>query len=500
MIKCTSTTGEPWYVYHRSADYTAGTDPQDYHLKLNQDYAVTDSDDFNDTAPTSTVFTVNAYNSVNGSGKTYVAYLFAHNERIFGADGDESIIKCGGIATSATWGNYKEDLGWEPQYVLLKRMDSTGDWILLDKIRGITGPGDSALADTAAFFTLYQTSDDQELQANTAAAESDQGRACLYSEGIIGSLGITGNFLYIAIRRPMKVPEAATDVFAVATRVSANPNWVSNFVVDAAWQNPNTGLPRYEGVFSRLTGRQYMDAGDTAAGSTGGTDFAWDFMTGWRQDGSTISTAISWMWKRAPEFMDVVCYLGTGSAQTILHGLGAVPEMMIVRCRDQIGSWYVYTASLGATKRFIMNSDTYEYTTSAAWNDTAPTSSVFTVGTETNTSPDQFIAYLFATLAGISKVGSYTADGTLTTIDCGFSAGARFVLIKRTDAAGDWYLYDSVRGIVAGDDPYLIVNTETAEVTGTDYIDPDNSGFQITAGGSSTINVDTATYAFLAFA
>ena len=117
-----------------------------------------------------------------------------------------------------------------------------------------------------------------------------------------------------------------------------------------------------------------------------------------------------------------------------------------------------------------------------------------------NLSSNTYVAYLFATLAGVSKVGSYTADGTLTTIDCGFSAGARFILIKRYDAAGDWYYWDYSRGIVAGNDPYLLLNTNAAEVTGTDYIDPDNSGFQITAAGSSTINVDTGEYIFLAIA
>jgi len=66
-------------------------------------------------------------------------------------------------------------------------------------------------------------------------------------------------------------------------------------------------------------------------------------------------------------------------------------------------------------------------------------------------------------------------------VDCGFSAGSRFVLLKRTDATGDWYIWDSTRGIVSGNDPYLLLNTTAAEVTNTDYIDPLSSGFTITS-------------------
>ena len=80
------------------------------------------------------------------------------------------------------------------------------------------------------------------------------------------------------------------------------------------------------------------------------------------------------------------------------------------------------------------------------WNDTAPTSSVFTVGADNsvNNNGYTYIAFLFATLAGVSKVGSVTHSGSSTDVDCGFTAGARFVLLKRTDAAGDWYIWDSV--------------------------------------------------------
>ena len=136
------------------------------------------------------------------------------------------------------------------------------------------------------------------------------------------------------------------------------------------------------------------------------------------------------------------------------------------------------------------------------WNNTTPTSTVFTVGNlgGTNSSTNTFVNYIFATLAGISKVGSYTGNGSSQTINCGFAAGARFILIKRTDSTGDWYVWDSARGIVSGNDPHLSLNTTAAEVTTDDSIDPDSTGFIVNQLGATNINVNTATYIYLAIA
>jgi hypothetical protein len=104
--------------------------------------------------------------------------------------------------------------------------------------------------------------------------------------------------------------------------------------------------------------------------------------------------------------------------------------------------------------------------------------------THTNASGDTYIAYLFATLPGISKVFSVTkSSGSDASVDCGFTSGPRFVMLKRTDSTGDWYVWDTERGIVAGNDPYLLLNSTAAEVTSTDYIDPTSNGFTIVNGG-----------------
>jgi hypothetical protein len=138
----------------------------------------------------------------------------------------------------------------------------------------------------------------------------------------------------------------------------------------------------------------------------------------------------------------------------------------------------------------------------------AVTSTTFNVGSSTgyssianvNASGDTYICYLFATLAGVSKVGSYTGTGALQTVNCGFTSGARFVMIKRTDTSGDWFVYDSAQGISSGNDPYLRMNLDAVQVTGTNYVDTTSVGFQVTAAAPVGLNASGGTYIFLAIA
>jgi hypothetical protein len=134
--------------------------------------------------------------------------------------------------------------------------------------------------------------------------------------------------------------------------------------------------------------------------------------------------------------------------------------------------------------------------------DVSPTTSTFTLASayDVNGSGQNFVAYLFATAAGVSKVGSYTGTGTTLQINCGFTGGARFVLIKRTDSTGDWYVWDSARGIIAGNDPYLLLNSTAVEVTNTDYVDTYSAGFEISSTAPAAINASAGSFIFLAIA
>ena len=128
----------------------------------------------------------------------------------------------------------------------------------------------------------------------------------------------------------------------------------------------------------------------------------------------------------------------------------------------------------------------FNNTDASAANDyvNSVTSTTFTLGGSGQViSSGDYIAYLFATLAGISKVGTFShTNGSSTDVDCGFSSGSSWVIVKRTDSTGDWYVWDSVRGIVSGNDGYILLNSAAVAVTNTDYIDPLNSGFQMASG------------------
>ena len=187
---------------------------------------------------------------------------------------------------------------------------------------------------------------------------------------------------------------------------------------------------------------------------------------------------------------------------TQAHNLTVVPELMIVKSRSAQTDWYCYHNALGATKYLVLNTTVGQANFSGIWNDTAPTAGVFSIGSYIGVCKNAatFVTYLFATLAGISKVGSYTGNGTGQAIACGFSAGARFVLIKRTDSTGDWYTFDSARGLTVGSSPYLLLNSTAAEVTGNNGVYASTGGFTLGSTASTTTNINGASYIYLSVA
>ena len=207
--------------------------------------------------------------------------------------------------------------------------------------------------------------------------------------------------------------------------------------------------------------------------------------------------------QRAPGFFDEVCWTGTNADQTLTHNLAAVPELIIFKTRSVAGyNWSVGTNFTSSDfTNLVLNGafsgSTVSYTGGGAFS-ARPTSTQFSVGQFSN--PGTMVAYLFATCPGVSKVGSYTGTAATQVINCGFTGGARFVLIRRTDSTGDWYVWDSARGIVAGDDPYLLLNSSDAEVTSTDYVDTAASGFELTSTAPAAINASGGSYIFLAIA
>jgi hypothetical protein len=312
----------------------------------------------------------------------------------------------------------------------------------------------------------------------------------------------------------MKTPTTGTEVFSPALEGPSSTARTTNYgnLTDLLIGKIRSGSAFGDStVWDRMRGaNRWLSTNATYAEGTTITNavIGFDAQTGVRLgvDSSVYIQStypwVHWAFKRAAGFFDVVCYTGTGVARTVNHNLTVAPELMIVKNRGVTTSWKVYSAALGATAVLELNTNLAFETSSSPWNNTSPTSSVFTVGTHagTNQSSGNLVAYLFATVAGVSKVGSYTGNGTTQTIDCGFTTGARFVLIKRTDSTGDWYVWDTARGISAGSDSHLSLNTTTAEVTSDDTIDANSSGFIVNQVAATNVNVNAATYIFLAIA
>jgi hypothetical protein len=475
-----------WMVFH------AGNGATKYQVLNDGTAAATATSVWNDTAPTDTHFTVGSDGSVNNSGMTYVAYLFADNSS---EDADDQMIKCGSYTgNSSTLQDI--NLGWEPQFLIVKNASAVAGWYMWDKMRGWFGGANNG--------------DGHPLYANQASAEFNDDDVGLLSNGfqVADVLNTnTNSYIYMAIRAPMmKEPEAATNVFAIDTRGSSAATadgvvWHSGFPVDLAISKNVSGVSSPAAYDRSRMARSLFTDNDLAEQNQGGHKF--DSMNGF--DVRTLSAStiqLSWMWKRAKGFMDSVCYSGNGTAgRTVPHSLSVIPEMIWFKVRSNTSNWAVYHKGIGNTNYLELNT-TLASTDGLIVNDTTPTESVFTLGnpSSVNWNTNTFIAYLFATLAGISKVGSFVGNGSSQTISCGFSAGSRFILIKRTDATGDWYFWDSVRGIVAGNDPHLSLNTTAAEVTTDDSVDPHNSGFIVNQNSTTNINVSSGTYIFYAIA
>ena len=230
---------------------------------------------------------------------------------------------------------------------------------------------------------------------------------------------------------------------------------------------------------------------------------------GWNTSGEDVR---AWCWKEdATAGFDMVTYTGNGSARTISHSLSAVPNWMVVKCRSEDSKpWAVYhskNTSAPATDFLSLNNTNATADTSAYWNDTTPTSSVFTVGTTNDVNKDSqtYIAYLWRQKQGFSKFGKYignnNADGPF--VYCGFKPA--FVLLKNTGASQNWFIYDNkdfgINTVVdATNNRPLFANEPTASSSvGMYKFLFLSNGFKIVESGAQT-NGDGNSFIYMAFA
>ena len=256
----------------------------------------------------------------------------------------------------------------------------------------------------------------------------------------------------------------------------------------------------------RGVGKIAIPNGTTAA-DTGNTSS----LTAFNSDGFSLGNVtdvngdgayVAWQWKKQAGVFDIQQYTGNGSNRTIAHNLGAIPTMMIIKKRNATSDWTVGHASLGANQKLELNKTTAVGTDASIFNNTRPTASVFTLGTDgdQNTDGHTYINYLFGNKKGMSKMGSYTGNGVVDGpfLYTGFKPA--FVMVKRFDSTNYWFMFDNKRSTSGSNptDKELYANDAAAEDTAArfDFLSNGIKNRVNTAGS----NANGATYIYMAFA
>ena len=396
------------------------------------------------------------------------AYIYGENE-------DKDIIKCGSYVGDGGTGKTEIYLGWEPQWLLVRAPDDGDNWVIIDIMRG--------------FVTHENQINDAGLLPNTSDAESTQGYLDVTSTGfkttLYSNLNVSGRkYIYMAIRRPDgyvgKPAEAGTDVFAIdaPNSNSAGPIMESPFPVDFGIAKVPTSTGSWY-TSARLIQGNYVVT-DSNSKEASYTNFPFDYQNGWISH-SSYQVYQSWMWKRHAGF-DVMTWKGNNrdnysDARFIPHNLNKIPEMVWIKYRFKDGStyggdmWYVWHKGLNGGSnshnyRLSLNSDGAE-ASSGDIIDSATSATHLGLrrpggdASATNDNNANYLAMLFASVDGISKVGSFDGQNSDLTVTFGFQP--RFLMVKRRDSTGDWNVYDTTRGLVSGADKELRLNNTSAQ-------------------------------------
>ena len=522
IVKNKSAGSSNWTVWHT-------TYGDNNRLYLNSDSAGSGNQTNHIRTASSTTFTVGSDYDVNASSGTYVAYVFGNNDQSFGDNGDEAIIKCGGYTGNG--GTQSIDVGFEPQWVMVKGTSATSDWFIHDIARLFACTGRDEAATLRANKNLAEYANAARMHVNSTGFDFD-------NEGS-GDVNANGtSYVYVAIRRPNKPAETSTDVLDIVQTSGDSDS--GRHVAGTSGSSPTdmhivrrvntSGEPsiigaRLLGAYSFPTDDDSKEAAtNNKYGGSGSMPF--DVMTGaFISNDASMNTSgntyIHYFLARKPGIFDAVTYLGNGANRNINHSLGVAPDLMIFRNLDRSSGQKTPVYVSGITHLSVFGSDPDSYgsnpgvlllnatdratfSSSGYLNHTHPTSSVFSLGDtfHINENGKMHIAFLFANSPGICKIGTYTGTGDSNDVDvdCGFTSGARLVIIKKATNIGAWQVFDTTRGINSGSEAYWNFNNKTTPTT-FDVIDPINSGFRVVneTAAAQGFNASGHVYIFMAF-
>tara|TARA_B100000287_G_scaffold390845_1_gene402071 strand:- start:28 stop:2820 length:2793 start_codon:yes stop_codon:yes gene_type:complete len=467
----------------------------------------------NSTATGSTV-KPSGVNISNGGAVTLTALTpFIDKESlIFGDDADQPIIRSGSYYGNG--GDMQVDCGFQPGFLLVKRMDSTGDWNLWDQHRNFgtwnrnSGGGSGRLKDSAAL-NPNRSYVETGRSGGTAASGVRIASTPTGFEFITESNGVAnangGTYMWVAVRdidgKVCRPPESGIDVFGMSKGAGSTQG--PNFSTRQGSGSSTTGFIRTDyclytyynqswgkRVISRPCNKfnsgQYWVPGEQNTGADGSSD---DYLSGVYdfEDGSNMggwsTSAMAWMWRKGPGFT-TLSYQGTGSGGLkIAHDLGGTPEMMWF-CNRVTNDWkgvYHFGANNGVNPEqwgAKMNQTNGFDQGSYYWNNTAPDEYSFTLGNNQaiNWGGEHFNVALFRSVTGISKCGYYTGTTADQDIDCGFTP--RFLLVKASNSGGSdegWNYVDTVRGWSGNADEVLFMHKNDGQVN-TDVGAPYSTG------------------------
>ena len=435
------------------------------------------------TSSTVTPGTITANGDPNIQGSQYIFDDTAAH--VFGDAGDQNLVKCGRYVGNGNADGPEINLGWEPQWVIIKNASAAVSWHMFDSMRGIpTGASDVRLEADETGSEFSNTNDTYNYLDLTPT-----GFKIKTSGGWVNTSGQA--YIYMCIRRPDgyvgKPPELGTSAFNVVYGNSSSniPNFASNFVVDMGiYKEPASSYGWY--LHTRLTGQKALRTDTNAAQMSNDSDATFDSNAGWGKFGYNTDKA-SWLWKRHAGF-DVVTWTGDGvHGRQISHSLNNTAQMLWIKRRSGVNAWTTGHIGLnGGTNPwnyYVGINETSQETDDDVFADTAPTSTHFTIGghSQVNSDGEKYIAMLFASVEGISKVGYFDGQSSDLTVTFGFQP--RFLMVKRADWVGDWNVYDTTRGLVSGADKELRLNDDSAQ-SDHEVGDITSTGFTFACGGS----------------
>ena len=491
---------DSWFVWHKDL-----TNTTDYALRLNTSAAEQSLSGFwNSTAPSSTLISLG--NGILVNNATYVAYAF---KSVAGYS------KFGSYTGNGSDNGPIVETGFEPAFVMIKRSSGTGNWQIWDNKRSTTNtrdkllfPNDSAAEQTLAYVDFLSN-----------------GFQIVDASGATGGTNVNINgstYIYMAFASDQSADPVLADSFGVET-YQGNGGTQSlagyGFTPSMIWFKGRT-VAYDHGLYDSVRGGGsliYPSLSQAASTVTNGVlsfDSSGVTVGSNNKANASDSTYVGWAWKANPiptintdgtiqsivsanqaSGFSIVKYTGNAtSGATVGHGLSNAPDVVIAKGLSGSGSsWWVRDKNVSSTDVLELNSSNAQANYSSVFNNTDPTSTVVTLGSgDTNRNNETQILYCFHSIAGFSKMGTYTGTGATHAIT-GVGFQPDWIMGKEVDGVDSWEMVDSARGI----NKMVYANGANAEVTNTNFTSFDSDGF--TLSSATSINENGKTYIYMAF-